>query len=44
MEWFYSYLSNRTKVVNINLTISDLENLTYGIPRCLRPVTFPMLY
>ena len=42
MEWFHSYLSNRTQVVNINYTISDVERVTCGVPQgsILGPLLF----
>ena len=33
VEWFHSYLSDRTQMVNVNNTSSDFPKITCGVPQ-----------
>ena len=34
LKWFSSYLTERFQSVKIGFTLSDLQNLLFGIPQC----------
>ena len=42
LDWFLSYLSNRSQRVQISNVVSDREKLKYGVPQgsCLGPILF----
>ena len=42
LQWFKSYLTDRSQKVNISGVLSDLFNLEYGVPQglCLGPILF----
>ena len=42
LNWFKSYLSNRSYKVKINDTLSDAKSLAFGFPQCLK--LGPILY
>ena len=41
-QWFFSYLTNRIQTTEINFYISDMQNISCGVPQCsvLGPLIF----
>ena len=33
VEWFQSYLSDRTQTVQVNVAYSNIESIIYGVPQ-----------